>query len=259
MKALIALVAALAVTAVLAQESLEVISLRHRTADQVIPILRPLLAPGAALSGQYYQLIVRTSPDNLAQIRTVLASIDQPQRRLQISVRFDDAQDSASSAVQADVRISNRGSSANFDVRATRGSQDERVDQRMQVIEGGRATISSGGARPLRQRQMIQTPGGPVVSDTTVLQDASTGFEVAPRVSGENVSLDIFTQQDAFARGGAIRSQQAESTVSGRLGEWIELAGVDSATARSSSGNLSSREGFAAGGRRIWVKVEEIR
>ena len=34
-----------------AQELLEVISLRHRTAEQVIPLLRPMLAPGGALSG----------------------------------------------------------------------------------------------------------------------------------------------------------------------------------------------------------------
>src|SRR4249920_184162 len=77
----------------LAQGSLEVISLRHRTAEQVIPVLRPMLEPGGALSGQYNQLIVRTSPGNLAQIRAVLDSIDQPARRLTISVRFDSAQD----------------------------------------------------------------------------------------------------------------------------------------------------------------------
>ncbi len=33
-----------------AQGTLEVISLRHRTADQVIPVLRPLLEPGGILS-----------------------------------------------------------------------------------------------------------------------------------------------------------------------------------------------------------------
>ena len=96
-----------------AQGTLEVISLRHRTAEQVIPVLRPLLEPGGVLSGQYSQLIVRTSAANLAQIRAVLDAIDQPARRLEISVRFDAAQDSARSGVQADGRISNRGSSAN--------------------------------------------------------------------------------------------------------------------------------------------------
>ena len=72
-----------------AQGTLEVVTLRHSTAEQVIPVLRPLLEPGGALSGQFNQLIVRTSAANLAQIRAALDAIDQPQRRLTISVRFD--------------------------------------------------------------------------------------------------------------------------------------------------------------------------
>jgi len=75
------------------QGTLEVIPLRYRTADHVIPVLRPLLEPGGALSGQFNQLIVRASPANLAQIRQALEAIDQPQRRLTISVRFDSAED----------------------------------------------------------------------------------------------------------------------------------------------------------------------
>jgi len=247
--------------AVLAQGTLEVISLRHRTAEQVIPVLRPLLEPGGALSGQFNQLIVRTSPGNLAQIRAVLDSIDQPARRLTISVRFDATQDSARSSVQTDARISNRGSSAEVRIQDSRSSTDERIDQRVQVLEGGRALISSGQSRPVRQRQVIQTPGGRVVQDSTVNQDASTGFEVVPRLAGSTVFLEIAPQREQFARGpsGAIQSERVASTVSGRLGEWIDLGGASAATARSDSGILSSREGSASSYRGIWVKVEELR
>ncbi len=202
------------------QGTLEVIPLRHRTADQVIPILRPLLEPGGALSGQYNQLIVRTSPGNLAQIRAALDAIDQPARRLLISVRFDLAQDTARRDVQGAARITSDGnSSAAVRIDNTSSRQDERVDQRVQVLEGGRATIAAGQSRPLRQREVIQTPGGRVVQESTVIQDASTGFEVVPRLSG----------------------------------------GTGSSSSRSESGILSSRDRSAAGDRRIWVKVEEIR
>jgi type II secretory pathway component GspD/PulD (secretin) len=244
-----------------AQGTLEVITLRHRTADQVIPVLRPLLEPGGALSGQYNQLIVRASPANLAQIRAALDAIDQPARRLTISVRFDAAQDSARSGLQTDARISNRGSSADIRIQDSRSSLDERVDQRIQVLEGGRALISSGESRPMRQRQVIQTLGGPVVQETTVIQGASTGFEVVPRVSGSNVFLEIAPQREQFApgRSGAIQSERMASTVSGRLGEWIDLGGASSASTRADSGILSSRERTTAGNRGIWVKVEELR
>src|SRR5262249_47894702 len=90
------------------QGSLEIIPLRHRTADQVLPALRPLLEPGATLTGQGTQLIVRTSPGNLAELRRALDEIDRPLRRLQVSVRFDDAGDAASRSVETSGRISNR-------------------------------------------------------------------------------------------------------------------------------------------------------
>jgi hypothetical protein len=98
-----------------------------------------------------------------------------------------------------------------------------------------------------------------VVQDGAVIQDASTGFEVSPRVSGSNVTLDIYAQQEAFAQRGAIRGQQASSTVSGRLGDWIELGGASSASTQGGAGAFSSRGGAASSERRIWVKVEEIR
>src|ERR1700752_1999939 len=76
------------------QGALEIIALRHRTADQVLPALRPLMEPGATLTGQGTQLIVRTSPANLAELMRALEAIDRPSRRLQISVRYDDQMES---------------------------------------------------------------------------------------------------------------------------------------------------------------------
>jgi type II secretory pathway component GspD/PulD (secretin) len=259
-RALLALLLSCLAAGVPAQGTLEVIALRHRTAEQVIPILRPLLEPGGALTGQYNQLIVRTSAANLEQLRAALAAIDRPARRLMISVRFDSAQDSARSAVQTDARISSRGSSAELRVLDSRSASDERVDQRLQVLEGGRAVIAAGESRPLRQRQVIQTPAGPVVRETTVMQGAATGFEVVPRVSGGTVFLDIAPQREQFVPGapGAIRSENASSTVSGRLGEWIELGGTSGAAARSGGGILSSSAASASAERRIWVRVEEL-
>lgn len=249
-------------SAALAQGTLEVIQLRHRSAEQVIPVLQPLLEPGGALSGQLNQLIVRTSPGNLAQIRAALDAIDRPQRRLTISVRFDSALESARRDVQGAVRITSEGnSSAAVRLDNTSARRDERVDQRIQVLEGGRATIATGQSRPLRVRQVIQTPSGPVVQETTEIQGAATGFDVVPRLAGAEVILEIAPQRENFVpgRSGAIQSERIESTVRGRLGEWIELGGASSSSSRSEGAVLSSRERTSTGDRRVWVKVEETR
>ena len=231
------LLAFLATTA-FAQETLEVIPLRHRSVEHVIPVLRPLLEPGGALSGQYNQLIVRTSPRNLAQIRAALEAIDKPARRLVISVRFDRAEESTASAVRGEARISDRGSSAQVRLRDSQGALGERVDQRIQVLEGGQAYIAAGESR--------------------VYADAATGFRVVPRLTGGGVTLEILAQQENFARGGSIQGQQVASTVGGRLGEWFEMGGSATAESRQGSGILSHREARSVSEQRIWVKVEEI-
>jgi len=247
-----------AASAVWAQGALEVITLRHRTAEQVIPVLQPLLEPGGALSGQSFQLFVRTSPANLAELRQVLDRIDRPARRLMISVRHESVQDAARSRADAEARISSRGASAEVRVLDSRSALDERVDQRVQVLEGGRAQLSGGESRPLRQPGIARTPAGGVVQEP-VIQEASTGFEVVPRLSGDNVTLEVYAQQEAFSRRDAIRGQRASSTVSGRLGEWLELGGSSSAATGSARDVLSSRESAATAHRRVWVKVEELR
>ena len=230
----------LAAAVAFAQDALEIIPLKHRTVEQVLPALRPLLEPGGALSGQSSQLFVRTSPRNLAEIRAALQAIDTPARRLLISVRFDAAADSARSGVEAGGRVSNRGDSR-IDVRIedSRSARDERVDQRVQVLEGGHAFISTGESR--------------------VFGEAATGFAVLPRVSGSNVVLEVAAQKESFARGGAIQGQRAASAVSGRLGEWIELGGGSESSARAGSGIFSSQERTTRGSRRIWLRVEEVK
>lgn len=216
-----------------AQYALEIIPLRHRTVEQVLPTLRPLVEPGGTLTGQGNQLIVRASPANLADIRRALDAIDRPLRRLQISVRFDDALEASSRGIEASGRISNRGSRVGVQAQQSSSRLDERVDQRVQVLEGGRAALFS-----------VQS----------MQQDLATGFEVVPRLSGNNVFLEIAPQRETVES-----NQRAATSVSGRLGEWFELGAAGSSATREDRGIASASGARAAQSRRIWVKVEEVR
>ncbi len=51
------------------QMQLEIIPLNHRTVDEVISVIRPLLPPGGSINGMNYQLIVKTTPSNLSEIK----------------------------------------------------------------------------------------------------------------------------------------------------------------------------------------------
>ena len=220
-----------------AQQALEVIALRHRTAEQVLPVLRPLLETGGTLTGQRNQLIVRTSPGNLAQLRQALDAIDRPLRRLEISVRFDDSAEVQRREIETGGHISNRDARVDIRGQDRRSTASERVDQRIQVLEGGRALIMAGRVRPL--------PGG--------TWETATGFEAVPRLSGSTVLVDLAPQQQSFER-----QQRMASTVSARLGEWFEVGGALSQSARDERGVLSRERTRAFASRRVWLKVEEL-
>ena len=224
-----------------AAQALEIIPLQHRTAEQVLPVLQPLLEPGGTLTGQRNQLIVRTSARNVAEIRLALQAIDRPLRRLQISVRFDDALEAAREAVNASGQIGSRGTGVDVRALDARSSARDVIDQRVQVLEGGRAFISTGQSRPLTQRQLIQTPAGVIAQESVVIQEAATGFEVVPRIAGDTVFLDT-----------------ASGAVRGRLGAWIELGGTATTRTREASGVAAMSRSSTVESRRVWLKVEAI-
>mgnify|MGYP003578789711 CR=1 FL=1 len=242
-----------------AQGALEVIPLKHSTVDQVLPTLRTLIEPGGTISGQSGQLFVRTSPANLAEIRQALEALDRPSRRLQILVRFDEALDSASRDISARGTISNRGSNVELRAQESSSSATERIDQRVQVVEGGTAWIATGTSRTLPQRQVIRTPAGVVSQQTYTVQEASTGVAVPPRVTGGTVHLDIPPQREMLGPRGTMQSGRITTSASGRLGEWFEIGGVVAASARNDRGIATSGRTTSSESQRIWVKVEEVR
>ncbi|MSQ53461.1 MAG: hypothetical protein EXR28_16445 [Betaproteobacteria bacterium] len=259
----------------------EIIPLRHRTVDQVIPVLRPLVEPGGALSGAQGQLIIRASLANIADLKRVLASIDTPQRRLLISVRQDlEGSDSnraagvSGSVGIGSVTIRNEPGGAarerridaealnaqGVNVRLGEAStrRDERVDQQVQALDGMPAFISTGQSQPQPTRNVTRAPDGAlIVTDSVSYRDVSTGFEVVPRVSGERVFLDINPRRETPGPGGTLNVQRMSTSASARLGEWFEIGGLAISSNTQSSGILSSSNAQRQENRRVWVKVEE--
>src|SRR3990172_1973221 len=71
----------------------EVITLKHRLAAEVLPIIQPLIPPPGGVSAMDAQLILRATPANLAEIRGLLDKVDRPPRQLLITVRQSARQD----------------------------------------------------------------------------------------------------------------------------------------------------------------------
>ena len=277
-RALCALALAACASAAFAQMVLEVIPLRHRTAEELIPIIQPMLPRDASVSGMSGQLVVRTTPANLNEVRRVLASIDVAARRLQITVAQDVASDGSrrgaeisGSVRQGDARliVPGAGPTPRDGVQArvydSRSTENVRVLQTVQVLEGRSAHVQTGQSVPLPERRIARSVvGGRVVEQVvegTEYRNVDTGFYVTPRVSGDRVTLDISSQREALARGrsGTVDVQRATTTISGRLGEWMEVAGSSEERSTERDVLLGRAGGTRAESRSVLLKVDEIR
>ena len=286
---LIAACLALAAFPALSQNSvLEVIPLNYRTAEQVIPVLKPLLDAQGSISGIQNQLVVRTSARNLADIKKVLATLDAMPRRLLITVRQDADSSREGFGAEASGRITAGSATTTLRsggagggvvearrgddvirgrVESTRSLDADRNTQTLQVLEGSSAFIRVGQSVPVRQVQRAVVDGQLVdrVIDGTEYRDVMSGFYALARLAGDQVTLEITPQTDPLARPeqnlprGSVNVQRVATTVAGRLGEWIEVGGVIQAASTERSAILGSTRSTAAENRRVLLKVEEIR
>ncbi len=282
MKRLLALLCCVLCVSAWAQQEMEIIPLRHRPVDQVMSTLRPLLEPGATMSGMNNQLIVRASRRNRDEIKQVLAAIDTPQRSLVIRVSQNREAETARSGAGAyadagngNVRIvqppgAGAAGGGRIEVRRgdsviggqvvdTRTVRSSNSGQSVQVLEGGRAYINVGQSLPVPMRQVVMGPNGMVVTDATVYRDVGQGFYVEPRLSGDRVTLEISPQSDSPAGGGAVNTQRISTTVSGRLGEWIEVGGSGQQSSQRERGGLSVGTSDIRDNRSVWLLVEEVK
>ena len=255
---LIGLFLLFSVASALADE-VEVIPLRHRSVEQVAPVLRALVDPGGAVSGMQSTLVIRSSRRNIEDLKRVLATLDQPARRLLISVR----QDTGVVGAEQGGGVGTRPGGIDARIYSNRSASDEKISQQVQTLDGASAYIQIGLSVPIRTQTIRRGPGGVMSTDTVTYRDVATGFSVLPRLSGEQVVLEISPQREAVAGDGTsnppvISSQRVVSSVAGRLGEWLEIGGMVQDDRRDERGILSSASASRQDNRRVWVRVDAL-
>ena len=269
------------ITPVWAQMQIETIDLQSRPAAEVIEILRPMVQRGGSIAGTGYKLIIKSSPENIEQIKSLLADIDTAPLQLLISVSMDrhtvatDQRQSQRVVIKGDKGHVSIGESSRqaeggqihfdnnrikYDARLfeNRNQQDTPAIQQVRVTEGLWATIGTGQAIPITTRQ--RNADG-TVTETTTYQNVTSGFQVMPRVNGDNVSLSIRPQQQSISSqgGGVYNTTGMETTVTGKLNEWIKLGGVVSQTNSSQRGITYRTHVRDADLSQMWVKVERAK
>lgn len=257
-QALIALLVAL--SSAWAEETVvEVIAVRNRPAEDLVGVLVPLAGPDGVVTAAGGRLVVKATPSALAQIKQVLNGLDVPPRALWITVKQSADRSAATTTAQASGSVTAGGRTRTVVTGAfARGAAQESGanTERLQVLEGSRAFIRTGRAVPVTRAQVAPAGGAPAVVGTAY-QEADTGFYVVPRVAGERVTLEISATADKLDDRGEVDFQRVETTVSGRLGEWLSVGAITRRRQGRSSGILSEDSARSAEERTVLLKVEE--
>lgn len=250
------LLAAVLVPVYAQETTIEIFTLKHRMPQEIIPVIQPLVGTRGAVSGMNDQLIVRATPERLAQIKRVLRHIDIPPLRLVITVKQDAAGAGADHGARLSGRIGKDAARLNARLYSTQSQGDSAYTQQVQAVEGYPARIQIGHAIPVVEQAV--TPAGQVINSFHY-QDVGVGFYVLPLVSGNRVTLRISPHRDQLsASGGEIAIQRVQTTVSGRLGEWIDIGGAVQRMQNQSSGIGYATSAYGAEQRDVRVKVEAL-
>ncbi|HYM36556.1 MAG TPA: secretin N-terminal domain-containing protein [Steroidobacteraceae bacterium] len=245
---------------------LAVIDLHNRTAEELLPILKPM-AGDASLSGLNYKLFVRGSAADVARIREMLNVLDRAQQQLLISVRYSSNPVSNEVEARAGGTIAKRGVEVSIGGSSTRSTASDSSTSSVRVLEGNGAHISNGQSMPIVSAMLLKPATqdhGPSVGIATDYRELTSGFDVLPRINGDRVVLDISSQQQRAGNlgAGSATTQRTTTTVSGKLGEWIELGGVSESSSQQNNGigvfSGSRRIATQSDQRTIFVKVEKV-
>lgn len=180
-------------------QNLEIIELPNWRAEQIIPIVRPMLDRDGVMTGTGFQLMVRTSPQNLAQIRQIAANLDGAAKQLIIQVRPDRNGQEARFDARGSVILGLGNSRTAGTLSDTPSQGANNIAQQVRTQEGSPACITTGTSQLVPSRTVRCTGNGVVARDTAVERDISSGFYVTSRVNGKMVLLDISTQRDTPA------------------------------------------------------------
>ena len=262
---------------------IEIIPMKNRMVEEVIPIIKPLVVKGGTVTGMNNQLIVKTTPSNIKLIKSILMQIDNTPRKLLISVKrnnnnkfhneeggfsikYDSENINITSPDTGEKGIIVQNRNDNGDVIRYRKSHEEAKTRennifQINTLEGNPAFINAGQLIPIRNQTTVVTSGAVVVQDNIEYRNVSSGFYITPKLRGDNVVLTVsprFAQLNQNEKN-VINVQNIDTTVHGKLGEWISLGGIDQSLRASDKRNLINKKQYNEEKSSILIKVDEIK
>lgn len=213
--------------------------------QNLIPQIAPLYGNSAHFSAKNNMLIIRAAPAVLQEIEQLLQQIDTPLHNLLIEVKSslsgnsDFQHDSISGTIKLSDSTAISIPAANKNISSDRTgttirtihtrrnrSKDEPDLFKIRTLEGQWAAVNVGKKVPYYNNNAY--PYDNRLSGGVELVDVQSGFDVYPVLIGNQVNLKIRPYNSSMNReySKRIDTRSIETTVTGDIGQWIELGGA---------------------------------
>ncbi|HEY0268005.1 MAG TPA: secretin N-terminal domain-containing protein [Methyloradius sp.] len=247
----------------------KIITLQHRFASDIIPTIQPMVGEDGNVSGIDNQLLVRTSPERMAMIEQIVATLDSARKNLRITISHEDIQQSKSNQAgvrgnarigNADINLGRRGcgqDNLEIDIGQRENITSQAGSEFVTVSDGGAAFIRVGQSVPFTQQWIFLTQQYAHLQHTVTYQDISTGFAVRPRVINGQVELEISPRISSLGSGDMIDFQALSTVLRVTPGQWFDLGGNMQTRDDVSRAILNSQNSTGGQQSRLMIKVDE--
>jgi type II secretory pathway component GspD/PulD (secretin) len=252
-----------------AAQQLTIIPLKYRQADELVDTIKPFLGAGETVTSRGYDIYLNAHPDTTQNIRALIARMDKEPAQLLISINNGNISSGNRAGYSIDgslhknnvqIGLGDRAVQNDISLHAseqTRYSSESSFPS-IRATEGQPALIYGGSILPVKTIQRGISNGRRIERETYNYRPVQSGLYVTARLSGENVILEIEQRHDSAQTTGAISVSGLNTTAQGKLGEWIELGGVETATRHDSSGISGRSAQTNIAGNTVSIKVERI-
>lgn len=249
------------------QNEFRMITLKHRFAEDILPIVQPMVGESGSANAMNNHLIIRATPDRMAAIEQVVAQFDIARRNIRIEISHENKlqMEGSRAAISNRGRIDNgeivigdrppRRSGANVEIGKSSSQISQRGGEFVTVMDGADAFIRVGQSVPYTQQWAVFTQRYAHIGQATEFRDITTGFAVRPRYIGDEVEIEIAPRIARLNSSGFIDFEELATTVRLRPGEWLDIGSTMSARDEVSRAILSSGSASASESTALMIRV----
>jgi type II secretory pathway component HofQ len=231
---------ALALALPAAAQVLRTYEVRHRTADELLPLVETAMSGEGRASAdrRTNTLVLSGSRQAVESALALLATLDVRTRSVLLRYESRGAQELAArgarvtwSADAGALRIGNvawpGGSHASVHVDEGVMHGGGTLAGTLVILDGQTGRIATGASVPVTTRRVQPGPAGPMWTESTSYVAADSGFEASPRILGDGrIELSLRPFDASVGRDGTIAHSSSSTRIVLEPGRTVALGGI---------------------------------